>query len=712
MRRAGIAVVATALVAVGAAAPSTGGGSRCGAHPWCDPALSPDVRAQMVLAEMTRQEKFDLMAGDDPFGVFTGEPATGFSRGIPRLGIPDLFLNDGPAGLRAVPHGSTGLPAPVSLAASFDAALAEGIGELLGEEGTKRRADVILAPMMNIVRYPGSGRVFETYGEDPYLASLLAAAHVRGIQSKGPIAEPKHYAANNHEINRFTVSAEVDERTLREIYLPAFEASVREAGAGTVMLAYNRVNGTHMTEHGPLVNGVLKDEWGFEGFTVSDWGLAQRSTAGAANNGLEVEMPMRFWYSPEALSLAVDSGRVSMETIDEHVRRILRTYFAFGVFDRDEYPRDGFIDVAAHGAAVRASSAAGTVLLRNEGLLPLGLPPGSTIAVIGPEADDYVRGGGSSAVDPFYTVTPLDGITDRAARDGIEVVHDDGSNRLSAIAAAAGADAAIVFGSDAATEFADRPCLSFNCTGPQRIDRDGLIRDVAAANPNTIVLLETSGPVLMPWVDDVAAIVEAWYPGQEGGNAIADVLWGDAEPGGRLPVTFPARDEDTPFFGHPERWPGVAEQAHYSEGVFVGYRWYDEHGIEPLFEFGHGLSYTTFAYENFQVHSAADTIKAGVNVRNTGARAGSEVVQLYVGKPEGPVEQPPKWLAGAAKLSVAPGEAERATFTLDARALSYWDTSSGAWVVEPGCYEIMAGSSSRDIQASAKVPAGGGVCPA
>lgn len=710
------ALACVVALAIGVVPPAGGTGhSRCGSHTWCDESLSADARADLLLAAMTREEKFGLMGGDDPFGVFTGNPATGVSRGIPRLGVPDLFLNDGPAGLRARAAGTTGLPAPAALASTFDPGLAVAFGDLIGDEATKRGVDLVLAPMVNIVRYPGSGRAFETYGEDPHLAARIAVGFVEGLQrNRGPalrrvVADPKHFAANNHEINRFTVSAEVDDRTLREIYLPAFEAAVTEAGAGTVMLSYNRVNGTHMTENGPLVNGLLKDEWGFDGFTITDWGFAQRSTAGAANNGTELEMPYRWWYSPAMLGAAVDTGQVSMTTIDEHVRRILRTMFAFGVFDRPAYPVADPVDIPAHGALARLIEESGIVLLRNEGILPLDLYPGATIALIGPEADRYVHGGGSSAVDPFYSVTPLEGITTRAAAEGVEVVHDDGSDRARAAAAAAGAEVTIVFGSVETTEFVDRPCLALACTPAER-DQDGLIRDVAAANPNTIVMLETSSAVRMPWAEDVAAILEAWYPGEEGGNAMARVLFGDVDPGGRLPVTFPAREEDTPFYLHPERWPGIAERAEYSEGVFVGYRWYDEEAIEPLFPFGHGLSYTTFSYSGLEVADDGTTVTVSATVTNTGTRPGSDVAQLYLSKPGVAAPQPPRWLAGFRKVSLAPGESATMTFTLDARSLSYWDTAAHAWVVDPGCYGIHVGRSSRALALHGAVARGGAAC--
>ena len=716
---AGPAAAQTALRCLDAPAP---------APAWCDIGLSADARAAALLGAMTRAQKLSLMAGDEPLGALTGDPATGWCHGIAALFVPDVYYNDGPSGLRLRPGGATGLPSPMALASSFDPAVADLAGDLLADEATKRRVDVVLAPMVNIVRYPASGRAFESYGEDPHLAARLAVAVVTAIQRERLlpsghvariVADPKHFVANNHEINRFTVSAEVDDRTLREIYLPAFEAAVREAGAGTVMLAYNRVNGIPMTEHGPLVNGLLKGEWGFAGIALTDWALAQRSTIGAANNGTDLEMPMQFWYTPLLLDLAVTGGLVSMATIDDHVGRILRTMFAFGMLDRPELPLAG--DVSANAAAARALAADGAVLLKNEPaagdgapILPLDDGALAALALIGSAATTYIRGGGSSAVDPVDPVTPCEGIGARAASAGIAVVCDDGSDRARARDAAAAADVAVVFASLAATEFLDRTCLGLSCQLGDP-DQDGLIADVAAANPRTVVVLETASAVLMPWEPAMPAILEAWYPGQEGGHALADVLFGDAEPGGRLPVTFPLREEDTPFFGHPERWPGVAEMAEYSEGIFVGYRWYDEHGLDVLFPFGHGLGYTSFEYSDLAIDLGGPDPVVRVAVTNTGGRRGAEVVQLYVGLPATAVAQPPRALKGFQKIVLDPGARATVAFTLDERALSYWDVASASWQVAAGCYRVMVGASSRDLRVAGSFGRGGGpgcaTCP-
>src|SRR5829696_2859579 len=404
------------------------------------------------------------------------------------------------------------------------------------------------------MRTPLGGRTFEGYGEDPWLVSRIGVGWIEGAQSEGVIANVKHYAANNQEPDRFVTNAIVDQRTLREIYLPHFEAAVKEAGAGTVMCAYNRVNSQFACENRQLLEEILRDEWGFKGFVLTDYGFAQKSTANSANNGLELELPQGGWYAQPSLTAAVATGQVAPSTVDLHVRRILRTMFAYGMFDRDAYRYDdNAIDKQGHGAIAREAEESAITLLRNDGgALPIDLGRTKSIALIGADANAYKNGGGSSNVTPFYTVTPKAGIEKRVG-GAAQVTFNDGSSPSSAAAAARAADVAIVFASDSQTEFVDKPCLTLQCGNPSKGDQDGLIRAVAQANPNTVVVLQTGGPVLTPWADDVRAIVEAWYPGAEGGTALARVLFGDVDPGGRLPATFPAREEDLPTSGHPER---------------------------------------------------------------------------------------------------------------------------------------------------------------
>jgi len=592
---------------------------------------------------------------------------------------------------------------------------------VIANEARAKRNDVLHAPTTNIMRTPLAGRTFEGFGEDPFLASRITVDWIVGAQGEGVVANVKHFAANNQEINRFTVNAVIDERTLREIYLPHFEAAVREAGVGSVMCSYNRLNGQKACENPHLLNDILKNDWGFRGYVLSDYGFAMTSTAGSANGGTSLELPQAGWYQPTSLTLAVTAGQVSMATIDELVRRILRTMFAFGIFDREPLTNDdGLIDQVGHAAVAQEVEEGAITLLKNgpgpggSPVLPLDASSLSSIAVIGADADAFITGGGSGDVTPFSVVTPRQGITDRAGQAGIEVSYEPGQTPAAGAAAATGADVAIVFASDAQREFVDKPCLTLECGNPSRGDQDGLIAAVAAANPRTIVVLETGGPVLMPWVDQVPAVLEAWYPGQEGGTALARVLFGDVDPGGRLPATFPRNENDKPA-NTPQQYPGVAEEATYSEGVFVGYRHYDENAIEPLFPFGHGLSYTTFAYDRLRVRARRDgRVRVRVRVQNTGLRAGTEIVQLYLGLPEpnAGVPQPPKALKAMGKVRLEPRRRKRLRFDLDTRAFSYWDTASGGWVVAPGCYQVMVGRSSRDVRVTGAVGLAGGDCGA
>ncbi len=698
-------------------APSAPAAGRCGeapARPWCDASLAPDARALLLLAELTQQEKFSLMAGDDATGVFLAfrDPRAhvGTSLGVERLGIPTLFFTDGPLGVRQ--GMGTGMPAAIGLAATFDPTVAERYGAVVGNEAKLKGNDVVHAPIVNLMRTPLAGRTFEGYGEDPLLTARIGVGWTKGAQAEGVVANVKHFAANNQEADRFVTNAQVDERTLREMYLPQFEANVREGRAGSVMCAYNRVNGTPACENGFLLEDVLRGEWGFEGFVLTDYGFAQKSTAGSANNGLELEMPQAFFYSESNLQAAVTSGRVPSETIDLHVRRILRTMFAFGVFDREAYLNDDAqIDKLGHADVTREIEEAAITLLKNDGVLPLRDGSVRSIAIVGSDADGYKRGGGSGQVEPFVFTSPRAGITKRAG-EGVEIRYDPGDDPARAAATARGADVALVFASDNQTEFVDKPCLSLQCGNPPRGDQDGLIDAVAAANPNTVVVLETGGPVLTPWRDRVRAVVEAWYPGAEGGTALARVLFGDVDPGGRLPATFPRREEDKPLDGNPRQFPGVAENAEYSEGVFVGYRHYDERSLEPAFPFGHGLSYTSFGYRDLRIEPSATGAVVSAVVENTGSRAGVETPQLYIGlpAPRADVPQPPRALKGFAKVALEPGQSRRVRFVLDERALSYYDVQAKGWRVAPGCYGVAVGRSSRDLPLAGVLRRGAGTC--
>ena len=583
----------------------------------------------------------------------------------------------------------------------------------------KKGNDVVHAPTVDIMRTPLAGRTFEGYGEDPWLSSRLAVRWIQGAQSQGVIGNVKHFAPNSQEGappgapplaatvgGRFIVDARVDPRTLREIYLPAFEAAVKEADVGTIMCAYNRLNGSPACENRELLQRILRDDWGFDGFVVADYGFATKSTANSANNGLELDMPQGFFYSQPNLAAAVATGQVTPATIDLRVGNILRTLFRFGAFDRAAYPAgDNQIDKAGHDAVAQEVEEQGMVLLRNRGMLPLNASRLKSIAVIGSVADSYKGGGGSSAIRPFSFSSPRAEIARRAG-PGVQVRYDSGDDPERAAAVARGADVALVFAADTATEGVDKSNLA--------TDDDALVEAVAAANPRTTVVLETAGPVLTPWRDRVNAIVEAWYPGQAAGRAIARVLFGDTDPGGRLPATFPRRMQDVPTMGDREAYPGLIEVRH-KEGVFVGYRHYDQRGLHPAFPFGHGLSYTSFSYRGLRIRKGSgDTAAVSVEVRNTGRRTGSEVAQLYLGLPDvgASIRQPPRALKGARKLTLRPGQRRRVGFRLDARALSYWHEGSRSWRVAAGCYGVQVGRSSRDIRQSGALAIRASGCPA
>jgi beta-glucosidase len=710
--RVAVAVCAT-LLALAAAAPANAAG-RCGNHPWCDVYLSPDARAELLLTALTRDEKVGLLGGDELTGVAGGANThTGTSDGVARVGLPPVYYSDGPVGPRQGP--ATSMPAPMSLAASFDRALARLHGKIVGNEVRLKGNDVVFAPTVNIMRTPLGGRTFESYGEDPFLQSRLGVNWIEGSQSEGVIGNVKHYAANNQEGlgvgpegaplggsvagGRYTVDTIVDERTLREIYLPHFEAAVKEANVGSVMCSYPRVNGQYACENKHLLAEVLRRDWGFKGYVLADYGAA-KNTGDSIRNGLDFDPWPAIAYNPALVNAAL-AGGVPEADLDAAVRRTLRTLFAYGFFDRDAYVNDDSrVDKRGHMTQAGEIEQQGIVMLRNAGgVLPLERGEVRSIALIGEDADEMKRGGGSSNVVPYEFVTPRQGIEKRAKELGVEVRYDDGEN---AAAVAGAADVAVVVVADATSEGADKPCMGLNCGATDGLDRDALIDRVAAANKRTVVVLETGGPVLTPWRDRVAALVEAWYPGLDGGTAIARVLFGDTDPGGRLPVTFPKAESDEPYSGDPEAYPGVGERVVYKEGVFVGYRWFDEKGIEPAYPFGSGLSYTGFRYRNLRVTPSVDGPGATVSVEvtNTGSRRGFETPQLYLAMPDPSTEvkQPPRVLRGFEKLDLRAGETKTARFTLDGRSFSHWDTAASDWRIAPGCYDVMVGRSSRDIE--------------
>lgn len=662
-------------------------------------AQDPDTRAQEIVGEMTLDEKVQELHGVSDAQHYR------VVLGIPRLGIPDLTITNGPAGVTNGGPGhegrATALPSPISLAATWDVGLAYLFGTVLGSEASDLANGLIEAPTINIARVPQNGRTFEGYGEDPYLAGQISVGVIQGIQDHGVIANVKHYAGNNQEINRTSVDDEIDERTLREIYLPAFEASVKQGQAGSLMCAYNKVNGDYSCENDYLMNQVLKTEWGFSGFVTSDFG-AVHSTVSSALAGLDLEMPTGIYFG-DALGAAVNRGDIPISLIDDKLVRRFRTMIALGVFDNP--PSNQPIPVEEDGLRARQLAEEGMVLLKNNfGTLPLDASNLHSIAVLGPYAVRAITGGGgSSHVNPLYTIDPVPGIRNRVGPT-VTVNFQDGSDIPAAVSLAQSSELAIVMVGDNETEGSDH---ALSLSGNQ----DELVEAVAAANPNTVVVLKSGSAILMPWVDSVPAILEAWYPGEEDGNAVAGILFGDFNPSGKLPITFPRNVEDLPA-NKPEQYPGVAGVAHYSEGVFVGYRHYDSYEIDPLFAFGHGLSYTSFAYDNLAISpnrarltgDSNLTFAVELDVTNTGSFAGGEAVELYVGMPAtDELPEPPKQLKGFQKVYLEPGETSHLQFVLDARSLSHWETAAHDWAMTPGRYKVMVGSSSRDIRLEGEI---------
>lgn len=785
----------------------TGAGSRPGSA----------ARIDALLERLTLDEKTALLhGGPDPAPL--GQ--AGYVPGVPRLGIPALRLADGPAGVR-VAKPATALPAPVVLASAFDPALAREYGRVIGREGRALGQDVLLAPMANLIRTPHAGRNFEAFAEDPRLTADLVAEVVRGIQDEGLIATVKHFALNNQERGRDTVDVVVAEQTLHETELRGFEAAVA-AGAGAVMGAYNKINGTHACENKPLLDEVLRGRWGFGGWVMSD-GDAAHSTVAAIGAGLDMEMPGGTRFGGP-LRQAVRGGTVHEDTVDLAVRRILSTMDRFGLLAAHPPARPAR-DPDAGARVARKVAAAGAVLLRNEhATLPLTGAAARSIAVIGPTGHvPFVSGGGSAHVVPDRAPAPLDAIRRRAgngstvryalgedlygrplpaqlltpaadladrrveagrswshqgeftlaaeeewtllvhysgkrpgvrldgeelfpvrqgvaeqfaggllgaAPDGLTVRRRTltlaaGTHRLAvfaeggaegqrfrlrhttnatraadlaeAVKAAEQAHSVVLFAYEDATEGTDRSFLGLP-GGQAR-----LIEAVTAVNPRTTVVLNTSSSTTMPWLSRTGAVLQMYYPGQEGAAATADVLFGDVDPGGRLTQTFPADERATPVGGDPLRYPGVGGRQEYGEGVHVGYRWYDAQRVAPLFPFGHGLSYTTWEYEDLGVRPARDGLRAEFTVRNTGRRKGTEVAQVYVSpSAELKLDQPVRALAGYRRLTLEPGESQRVVLDIDARALSSWDPEAHAWVLGSGRREVFAGRSSRELHLKAK----------
>lgn len=661
-----------------------------------------------------------------------------------RLGIPAIKMADGPAGVRNWTGSSaitmkakaevtaTAFPAGIALGASWNVELTQAVARTIAQQVKAFGRDMILGPTVNINRVPLWGRNFEGFSEDPYLTARMAVAYVKGVQGEGVIPSVKHFAANNQEFERHRIDETIDARTLHEIYFPAFKAAIQEAGAWAVMSAYNKVNGQWCAENPFLLTDTLQKRWGFQGFVISDWGSTYH-TADTVHAGMHLEMPggepMRVWLArpqaqkegrgagwlaAEKVLAAVAADELPQAAVDESVRRILRVMFSAGLFDTP-HSGGGEVDTPAQRALARTAATEGLVLLKNEGhALPLAAAKLRSVAVIGPSAAlARTGGGGSSYVRSSYAITALDGIKEVAGPQ-VEVTYALGcamqgedpeqetpeavaSLRAEAVALAAKADAAIVVVGNwrkIEAESFDRPSMDLPA------NQDELIAAVAAVNKHTTVVVVAGAPVTMTkWLDSVPAVAFAWYGGQEAGHAIGDILFGLQNPSGKTPVTFPKRFEDSPAFGH---YPGENLHVTYAEGIYVGYRGFEKNGTEPLFPFGHGLSYTTFAYSDLRiapVHAAAgEPVQVSMTVRNTGPRAGAEVVQLYLHDVKSSVDRPAKELKGFRRVVLEPGQAGTVSFTLDWAALSFFSVEKDDWVAEPGMFEVLIGASSRDLR--------------
>ncbi|HEV3305820.1 MAG TPA: glycoside hydrolase family 3 C-terminal domain-containing protein [Candidatus Sulfotelmatobacter sp.] len=702
------------------------------AGPWMNRSLSPDERADLVVKEMTLDEKVSLLHGTGMVGLGPMSPLSvnsnggaGYVVGVPRLGIPALQISDAAYGVRSSGENgrySTALPDDLAGAASWDLDAAYEYGALIARELRAQGYNMTLGGGVNLTREPRNGRTFEYMGEDPVLAGKMVGQLMKGEQAQHVIGDIKHYAMNDQESGRNAVNVTIDKRSMRESDLLAFEIGLHESDIAAVMCAYNRVNGDFACENKYLLTDVLKKDWNFKGFVVSDW-QGTHSTAKASAAGLDHEEPAEIFYG-DAMKKAVESGKVPMAEIDDHVHRILRSMFATGVID--DPPVKSVVDVEGGFEVAQKIEEQSIVLLKNEGsLLPLDAAKIASIAVIGAHADvGMISGGGSAQVDPpggnaimppgqgrtywqahiWFPTSPLKAI--RAMAPHAKVQYDPGTDPASAATLAKTADIAIVFAHQWESEGMDLDNLSL----PDH--QDDLIAKVAAANPHTIVVLETGSPVTMPWVDRVSGILEAWYGGSRGAEALARVLFGEVNPSAKLPLTFPKSEADLPHpsvvkppresttNGEPDDWKKIAAglpafQITYDEGLKVGYKWYDAEHKLVLFPFGFGLSYTTYEYSDVKV-SPGPTVHLSFKVKNSGSRAGAEIAEVYAALPESAGE-PPKRLVGWSKVRLDAGQSKEVTIEVEAKYLSIFNVERDAWQLVPGNYTFLVGGSSQSL---------------
>lgn len=702
-------------------------------HPWMNTSLSPDERASMVIKEMTLDEKISLLHGTGHEGLgpmsplsVRGNGGAGHVVGISRLGIPDIQMSDAAYGVRASGKNgrySTALPCNLAAAASWDMEAAYQYGALIGRELRAQGFNMSLGGGVNITREPRNGRNFEYLGEDPILAGKLVGSLIKGTQDQHMIGDIKHYALNDQESGRNAVNVNIDERSMREVDLLAFEIGIRDGNPAGVMCSYNRVNGDYACDNKYLLTDVLKKDWKFPGFVLSDWGAAH-SIAKASAAGMDHEQPNEYFYG-DALKKAVEAGQVPMAEVDDHVRRIVRSMFATGVID--DPPQKSVVDVMGGFEVAQHIAENSMVLLKNDKKqLPLDASKVKSIALIGSHADiGVLSGGGSAQVDPpggnvimppgkgatvwghpvWFPTSPLKSI--QAKAPNAKLTYNAGTDLDAAATTAKAADVAIVFVSRWETEGKDSPTMSL----PD--NQDDLIAKVAAANPHTIVVLETGNPVTMPWVDKVNAALEAWFAGSRGSDALANILFGDVNPSAKLPITFPKSEDDLPHKtivqpppgtypppGDRDEWKKNLEghpafQTTYDEGLKVGYKWYDAEKKSALFPFGYGLSYTTYSYSNLKV-TPDDHVSVSFTVKNTGSRAGTEIAQVYAALPASAGE-PPKRLVGWSRVKLNPGESKEVTVDVEPLFLSIFNADQHTWQHVAGDFTFMAGGSSQAL---------------
>ena len=700
-------------------------------HPWANSSLSPDERAAMVVKEMTLDEKISMLHGTGMMGLSPMSPlaissngGAGYVPGIARLGIPAIQMSDAAYGVRSSGENgrySTALPSDMAGAASWDLDAAYQYGALIGRELRAQGYNMTLGGGINLTREPRNGRTFEYLGEDPVLAGKMVGSVMKGLQAQHVLGDIKHYALNDQESGRNAVNINIDKRAARESDLLAFEIGLQESDAAAVMCSYNRAWGDYACENKYLLTDLLKKDWNFKGFVLSDWG-GTHSAENALAAGLDHEEPGWIFYGDD-LKKAVLSGKMAATELDDHVHRILRSMFATGVID--DPPQKSVVDIMGGFEVAQRIAEQSTVLLKNDhAQLPLDASRIHTIAVIGPHADvGMISGGGSAQVDPpggnaimppgkgnthwqdhiWFPTSPLKSI--RAKAPGAKVQFDSGSDPAAAAALAKSADVAIVFAYQWESEGMDLDSLSL----PEH--QDELIAQVATANPHTIVVIESGGPVTMPWVDQVSGILEAWYAGSRGAEAVANVIFGDVNPSAKLPITLPRSESDLP---HPtvvkppkatvaadrQGWKRIAAglpafQVTYDEGVKVGYKWYDAENKAVLFPFGYGLSYTTYTYSNLKITQGKNP-RVSFTVTNSGNRAGAEVAEVYASLPVAAAE-PPKRLVGWSKVKLNAGESKDVAVGVDPKYLSTFNVEKDGWQLIPGDYGFMVGGSSQSL---------------